>query len=186
MDCHGVSDFGFVFSDLWQTAGGKQSNGNAKGWVEAGTSYCDQNSQGPTWVAATCAWNGTDCNYAEYVLDQNAGNGEHSWVWRSEYENGVWSLSIDGSTRIGFGGHPANSYSENYSDTGLEQRNRLTADMPATVNADAKAWPTVNSSEPWSGTDFCYRTNSNFSGHWNDPDKWRYSINVNGLSNSSC
>lgn len=164
---------GFVFSDLWQGVG------DDAGWLEIGTSYCDLSDPDPKWVWARKRPNG---DYYENTLNFNAGNGTHVWKIINTTADGEWELQIDGDwwviTNIN-GGY------DNSADVGLEVLNRMSSTQPLTIQSVLRAWPNRNSSEDWSGTDWCRRTHPDMRGHWNSQVAWRHGLNVSG-SNSTC
>lgn len=169
------SGSGFVFNDLWQ------GTENDAGWVEVGTSYCDAADARPKFVWAYRRSNGY---YYEQVAQYNVGNGTRSFLIQSPNADGTWKIYIGGTFIAQVTG--MNGY-QNSADVGLEvTASRMSSTVPATYSDYLRAYTTRSNYSLWSGMDACSRTSAAMSGRWISSSNWRHSLNVSGLSNSSC
>lgn len=167
---------GFVFDDMWQ---GIQDDA---GWIELGTSFCDQGDPNAKWIWAryTPSW-----GYLEGVIQRNVATGWNNVFKIWNYSGGNWKAYINGSERQGFFGYGAGS-DANSATVGLEvTASRINSTQAATYETSLKAWSTPTTWAYWAGRDACDDTSTHIYPKWITDQSWRHSLNST-LPVSSC
>ena len=166
---------GFVFDDQWQ---GVQDD---VGWVEVGTSFCDQGAPAAKWVWARYT---PSLGYYESVIQYNITIGTTHTFKIYNYNQGYWGVYIDGTRKVS-GNYGAGSTS-NTADVGLEVTDsRINSTQNTTSETNLYAWSTQSSASSWSGADSCRDTSSHIYPQWIAYDWWRHTLNV-VASQSAC
>lgn len=165
-----------MFDDLWQSVK------DATGWIEVGTSFCDQGSPAAKWVYAYYT---PATGYYESVIQYNIPTGTtHKFKIRN-YSTTYWAVYIDDSAKasglnFGYGG------SVNRADVGLDVTpSRISSTQDSTSETGLLNWKTSTWVQSWSGADYCRDSSSHIYPQWIGYDWWRHSLNVS-LPVSSC
>jgi hypothetical protein len=159
---------GFVFNDLWQ---GISSD---LGWIEVGTSHCDEGDPAPKWVWARYL---PDIGYYESIIQRGirVDEGHTFKIW--SHSDGNWRIIIDGSVKVSLFGY-GSGYEGNSADVGLEVTDSRMGSVQMATHEDLLlAWSARATVAAWSGRDRCRDTDARIYPRWVADDEWRHALN---------